>query len=89
MYSPNDAPSKTAPGNGHSYIDFGELEFQVSPGTLSMNYPGAVTYVEVAVFESSRFDEIGIDVRGAATRQYCCTPWVANRTNWYVSSPMI
>jgi hypothetical protein len=89
MYAPNSAPSRTAPGYGHSHIDFGDLEFQVSPGVLSMNYPGAVTYIEVAVFESSHFDEIGIDVKGATTRQYCCTPWVANRTNCHPSRGLI
>jgi hypothetical protein len=31
---------------------------QVMPGELSMPYPGAVTYVEVAVFESSHFHEV-------------------------------
>lgn len=54
-----------------------------------MSYPGAVTYIEVAVFESSHFHEVGVDVRGAATRQYCCTPWVANRTNCHPNRGLI
>jgi len=89
MFSHNDAPSKTAPGNGHSYIDFGDLEFQVMPGELSMAYPGAVTYVEVAVFESSHFSELGVTVAGAAAKQYCCTPWVENRTGCNPSRGLI
>ena len=43
MFSPKDAPSKTPPGNGHSFIDFGNLEFEVAPGAISMAYPGAVS----------------------------------------------
>jgi hypothetical protein len=69
MFAPHEAPSRTPPGNGHSFIDFGSLELSVAPGAISMSYPGAVTYVEVAVFESSHFHELGVDVPGAAVKQ--------------------
>jgi hypothetical protein len=49
----------------------------VAPGELSTSYPGAVTYVEVALFEQSHFHELGVDVEGAMQRQYCCSPWVS------------
>ena len=88
MYAHHDAPSETAPGNGHSFIDFGGLEFEVA-SPLQMAYPGAVTYVEVAVFEATHFHELGIMVRGAPTKQYCCTPWVANRTGCHPNRGLI
>ena len=57
---------KTTAQQGRSTIDFGALEFEAIG--LDMAYPGAVTYVEVAVFESSHFSELGFDVPGAAVR---------------------
>jgi len=89
MFASIDAPSNTPPGEGHSYIDFGDLEFEVAPGSLTMAYPGAVTFVEIAAFESKHFNEIGIDVGGPFQRQYCCTPWVANRTGCHPARGLI
>ena len=88
MYAHHDAPSETSPGNGHAFIDFGGLEFEVS-SPLQMAYPGAVTYIEVAVFEVEHFHELGIEVHGAPQKQYCCTPWVANRTGCHPNRGLI
>ena len=42
MFSHRDAPDDTAPGYGHSYLDYGGLEFQVSPADYTEYDSGKV-----------------------------------------------
>jgi len=71
MYAPHDAPSKTAPGNGHSFIDLGDMKLFPAPHEVQGYGRSGATFVDVAVFESRHFDEIGVESDGV--KHYCCT----------------
>lgn len=95
MYSHGNAPSTTAPGNGHAYLDFGGLEFSMADawirkmaetaGVSAEAYPDpndkTTTVVNVAVFEARHFDELGAKIRANLAKQYCCSDFVQNRTS--------
>ncbi len=42
MFSPRDAPSKSSPGNGRSFVDFGSLTFMVELKFIFNRPPGAL-----------------------------------------------
>ena len=62
MFSPHDAPSNSAPGNGHSYLDYGSLEFVVTDSDYT-DWDSGKTNVDVAVFEVHRHAHLTRDTR--------------------------
>jgi hypothetical protein len=87
MYSPNDAPALSPPGNGRSHINLENLRFSKLEGVHRCPLPtspeGAPSpcatnegKLDLAVMERSHWPLVGREVEGqyGTRRFFCCTP---------------
>ncbi len=65
MYSAKDAPSRSLPGNGKSYIDF-DLQLERD------NTQGAPVFIELIVIPDININDIGVKEGG--NLHLCCNP---------------
>lgn len=87
QFSPKDAPSKSSPGNGDSFIDLSHLRFQRQPDNKACTFYDSsgmpykdicydetvTTSLQVAVFRRDRFSHLGYYSKEDDETYYCCS----------------